>query len=103
MRIDVVGRHIEITDPIRQYAEDKASKLSRYFDAIQLITCTVEATKQDSHQAFKVEFVVDVEKHDDFVSSEVDTDVYRAIDSAIQKSSRQLSDFKERLKNDHHR
>lgn len=103
MRIDVVGRHIEITEPIRVYAEEKASKLSRFFDGIQLITCTVEQTRQDSQQAFKVELVVDVEKHDDFVSHEVDPDVYRAIDATVQKSTRQLTDFKERLKNDHHR
>lgn len=98
MRIDVVGRHIEITDAIRTYAEEKTAKLSRYFDAIQLITCTVEPEKHNSQQAFKVELVVDVEHHNDFVSHVVDADVYKAIDAVVHKSTRQLTDFKEKFK-----
>jgi ribosome-associated translation inhibitor RaiA len=42
--------------------------------------------------------VVDVEHHDDFVVHASDEDLYAAIDAAVAKSTRQLTDFKEKLK-----
>ncbi|MEN0020745.1 MAG: ribosome-associated translation inhibitor RaiA [Planctomycetota bacterium] len=102
MRVEVIGRNIEATDAIRQHAEKRVEKLPRYFDGTQQITVTIE--REGSHPAtFKVEVVVDVEKHDNFVSVATDADVYAALDQAAQKSSRQLTDFKERLKVSHHR
>jgi putative sigma-54 modulation protein len=98
MRIDVVGRNIEVTDALRQYAEQKASKLPRYFDGVQLVTLTL--TKEDhlKHGEFGVEVCVDVEKHADFVTHAKGEDLYAIIDAAVQKSARQLTDFKEQLK-----
>ena len=98
MRIEVVGRNLDITDAIRQHAESKAQKLPRFFDGIQLITFRLSRQDHQHRGDFGVELVVDVEKHDDFVSSATDEDLYAAIDAAVQKSSRQLTDFKEKLK-----
>lgn len=96
MRIDVVGRHIEVTDPIREHAESKGEKLSKYYDRIQQITYTIfEADKGGDH---KVELVVDVEHHDDFISHASGNDLYGTIDQATQKATRQLTDFKEKFK-----
>jgi ribosome-associated translation inhibitor RaiA len=47
---------------------------------------------------YDVELVLDVEKHEDFVSHGKNEDLYAAIDEAIHKGQRQLADFKERLK-----
>lgn len=96
MRIDVIGRQIEVTDAIRAYAEKKADKLTRYFDRTQLIEVRIE--RFDSH-AYKVELIIDVEKHDNFVCHAQHDDLYHAIDEAVQKGSRLLTDFKEKLKN----
>ncbi len=96
MRIDVVGRHIEVTDPIREHAETKGAKLTKFYDRIQQITFTIfEADHKGDH---KVEVVVDVEHHDDFVSHATGDDLYGAIDQATQKATRQLTDFKEKFK-----
>ncbi len=100
MRVDVVGLKFEVTDPIREYAEAKAEKLTRYFDGTQLVT--VRLAEQDKH-TFEVEIVADVEKHDDFVATAKGDDLYLTIDSAVQKMTRQLTDFKEKLKlSSHH-
>jgi len=96
MRVDVVGRQFEITDAIRSHAETKIEKLTRYFDGTQLITCTI--SRPDQHHLFRVELVVDVEKHDEFVCHADDEDLYAAIDKAVAKSQRQLTDYKEKLK-----
>lgn len=103
MRIEVVGRDVQITDAIRTHAESKAAKLTKYFDAVQQITFTISRPDHAHRGPFDVELIVDVEKHDDFVSHAKDDDLYAAIDLVVQKGSRQLSDFKEKLKLGHHR
>ena len=98
MRIDVVGRNIDVTDAIREHAEQKAEKLPRYFDGVQQIT--VSLSKEDHHQHgnYDAELVIDVEHHDDFIAHARGEDLYAIIDQAVQKGVRQLTDFKEKLK-----
>ncbi|MBX3322219.1 MAG: ribosome-associated translation inhibitor RaiA [Phycisphaeraceae bacterium] len=96
MRIDVVGRQFEVTDAIREYAESKIEKLPKFFDGTQLVTCTI--SKPDHDRVYRVELVVDVEKHENFVSHTDGEDVYGAIDATVSKSRRQLTDYKEKLK-----
>jgi putative sigma-54 modulation protein len=98
MRIEVVGRNLEVTDAIRQHAEEKAGKLPKYYDGVQQVTFRISRLDHQHHGRFGVELQVDVEKHDDFVSHAEDEDLYAAIDAAVNKGVRQLSDFKERLK-----
>jgi putative sigma-54 modulation protein len=98
MRIEVIGKNLEITDAIRQHAEEKAEKLPRYYDGVQQITFRLGRVDHQHHGRFGVELQVDVEKHDDFIARADDEDLYTAIDAAVTKSARQLSDFKERLK-----
>jgi putative sigma-54 modulation protein len=103
MRIEVVGRDVQVTDPIRTYAESKASKLTKYFDAIQQITFSITRPDHSHRGPFDVELIVDVEKHEDFISHAQADDLYAAIDLVVQKGARQISDFKEQLKPGHHR
>ncbi len=100
MRIEVIGRDFVITDAIREHAESKVSKLPRYFDGVQLITVTISRLGHSNHVTYDVEIIVDVEKHDDFVSHGKGDDLYATIDSAVQKATRQLTDFKDKLKNE---
>lgn len=96
MRIDVVGRDVHVTDNIREHAEEKGGKLPKYFDGTQLVTFTI--SKKDRLN-YRVECVVDVEKHDDFIAQADDADILAAIDQTVHKATRQLTEFKERLKN----
>jgi putative sigma-54 modulation protein len=98
MRIEVIGRHVEVSDAIRQHAEMKAAKLPKYYDGVQQITITVSKQDHHKHSPFDAELVIDVEKHDDFVSHAQNDDLYAAIDEVIHKGVRQLSEFKDRLK-----
>lgn len=98
MRIDVIGRNLEITPAIREYAESKADRLPRYCDCVLLTTITVTREDHQTHGLFGVEFVVDVEKHPSFIAKAADADLYAGIDQAVAKAQRQLHDFKEKLK-----
>jgi len=98
MRVDVVGRNMEVTDAIREHAESRAEKLPRYYDGVQQVTVTIEGDHHHQHGPFSVEMVVDVVRHEPMVSHASDEDLYKAIDTASHKSERQLRDFKERLR-----
>lgn len=96
MRIDVTGRQFEITPAIEAYAEEKCEKLPRYYDGVQQIFVVLEQPKQNH---FEVELRVESEKHDTFVAKSDGPDLYPCVDTAIDKMVRQLTDFKEKLKN----
>ena len=97
MRIDVIGKHLEITEPIRTFAESKAGKLTKYLDGmVQQITVRLEPDPRN--KGFHAEVVTDVEHHEDFVSNAHHEDLYAAIDLAVDKSARQLAEFKDQLK-----
>lgn len=98
MRIDVSGRQFEITPAIEQHAEKKCEKLPKYYDGVQSVEVVIE---QLPHDQFKVELRVDVEKHDTFVATDEGPDLYQTIDSGADKMVRQLTDFKDRLRNTH--
>ena len=97
MRIDVIGRHMDITDAIRQYAEGKAEKLTKYFDGTQQIRIYLD-TPAGKTKEFQVEIAVDVVKHQDFIAHAHGPDLYACIDDCVEKSARQLRDFKEKLR-----
>lgn len=96
MRIDVSGKHLEITPAIEEYATTKCDRLTRYYDGVQSIRVILD---QQRNEEFEVELLADVEKHDTFVAKSHGADVYGCIDAAIDKMTRQLTDFKEKLKN----
>lgn len=99
MQITVTGRQVEITDPLRDYATDKAGKMTRYFDRIPAIE--VVASKVD-HRNYDLEMITHVEGHDHFVAHARGEDLYALIDQVHDKMERQLTDHKERLRNRKH-
>ena len=98
MRTDVIGRNLDITPAIRAHAEQKAEKLHKFFRGVQLITFRLGPVDHQTTAQFDVELVIDVVRHDDFVVHAKGTDLYALIDEAVQKGSRQLTEFKERIK-----
>ena len=99
MRVEVVGRNLEITDAIQAHTEEKVEKLHRFYDGVQLITVTASRLDHSSsHPVYEAELIIDVRNHDDFVARATGDDLYGTIDQVVQKGSRQLSDYKEKLK-----
>ena len=103
MRIDVVGRNIEVTQAIREFAESKVQKVIKFNDMIKAIVVTVVKDDHHAHGTFGVELRVDVEHHESFVSNAHANDLYAAIDDAVHKGVRQLHEDKERRKPGPHR
>lgn len=98
MRIEVVGRHMAITDAIRQHAEEKSEKLTRFYDRIQSVLWTIEPHNTSAGDEFVVELIVGVEHHEDLVSKDAGLDLYATIDGVHHKGIRQLKDLHDKVK-----
>lgn len=91
MKINISGHHVEITDALNHYVEEKMAKITRHFDHITTaqVTLTVEKTGQ------KAEATLHVSGADIHASCQQD-DMYAAIDSMIEKLDRQVLKHKEK-------
>ena len=98
MQINIKGKHLEITEAIDAYVRKKSERLTRYFDRVQAIDCVIEKEPNGYH----VEFIVDVEHHDDFIVNYRDADLYAAIDLAVDREARQLVEHKQRTRDHKH-
>ena len=98
MQLSVTGRHIDVTPAMRQYAEDKAGKFTRYYDRIESIEVILE---QESMRP-RVELVVRTDHKQTLVAHVDASDFYEAIDLVSDKMGRQLTKHKEKLRNRKH-
>lgn len=94
MQISVTGHHIEVTDSLRNYSEDKIGKLKRHFDNVTdvHVILTVEKLEQ------KAEATVQVSGAKLF-AEDTQEDMYTAIDNMVDKLDRQIIKHKEKLNN----
>jgi len=93
----LIGRNIEVTDAMRQYAEDKLAKLDRYSDQIvdASVIMSYDTTENAANPA-KVEVQVNV-AGGIVRAEERALDTYAAVDLVVAKLERQLKRFKGRL------
>ncbi|RPG15683.1 MAG: ribosome-associated translation inhibitor RaiA [Phycisphaera sp. TMED9] len=93
MQIIVTGRHVELTQPIEQYAIKKCDHLEKFRDHVQ----SIELVLDKVHVDFEVEAKVEVPHHPTIVGKSSQDDLYAAIDQAVDKVERQLHDWKEKI------
>ncbi len=98
MQIKISSKHMELTPAIEEYALRKIEKFERYFDRIQ----QVETVIDKSRNGYTVEIITDVEHHEPFIATSNHEDLYACIDLGIDRSVRQLSDHKSRLRDNKH-
>ncbi|MDH5301155.1 MAG: ribosome-associated translation inhibitor RaiA [Gammaproteobacteria bacterium] len=92
MRIDLSGHHVEITDSIRSYVQEKLEKLTRHFDRVTDIHVILSVEKQVQ----KAEASILVANNKLFASS-TDENLYAAIDALADKLDRQILKHKEKI------
>ena len=97
MKINVNAKNMNLTNAIREYAEKKAGKITKYFDEVKEVGIFLEVQK-NHHTA---EILVDV-KGMFLKGYEKSEDMYASIDMAIEKIEKQLIKYKEKLKNHKH-
>jgi len=83
----ISGKHIEITEAIRRHAEEKTSKLPRYYDSINQVEVVIDGSHGGNTS---VEVIARGEHSKVFIVTETGEDAYRCIDVAVRKLERQL-------------
>ena len=100
MEIKVSGKHLEVTDPIRDHAIERANRLPKFYDRIQEIDIIID--KADNHQHEEVEVIVKVDKADPIINKKSGPDLYVLLDEVFGKIERQVRNHKEKLRNRKH-
>ena len=97
MQIELTGHHIEVTDSLKDYVNEKMARLERHFDKVSN-THVILGLEGGRHKA---EATVHMSGHDIFADCTED-DMYAAIDGLVDKLDRQVKKHKEKLKNHLH-
>ncbi|MBI5180073.1 MAG: ribosome-associated translation inhibitor RaiA [Nitrospirae bacterium] len=96
MQVLVNGRHIDVTDALRNYAESKVKKIERYLpDTTEaVVTLSVQKYRHNAEILIKVNGLL--------IQAEEETgEMYSAIDKVMDKIERQVKRYKEKLLNRH--
>jgi len=92
MSVDITGRHIEITEPLRKFATDRLERLRGIIDEILEVHFILTVEKHQRHIA-----EVNIKtRHDFYHSEEVSTDMYTSIAAVLDKVEKQILKHKEK-------
>ena len=93
MQINLTGRHLDITDAMRGYVQNKFERLERHFDHVASVhvILSVEKLRQKAEASFHIS------GHDVYADSDHE-DMYAAIDQLVDKLDRQVLKHKEKMK-----
>jgi len=98
VRISISERHTAVTDDVKQYATEKASKLLRFYDRISAIEVVLDGAQDRDC----VEIIVKADGSDDFVAQECNGDFLAGVDLVVAKLERQITRHKEKHRNRKH-
>ncbi len=94
MKIQIVGKNIDVTESIRNTIEEEMKVIDKYFSNKELDAKVVVRTYPVGQ---KVEITVFVDKDHTLRQEEVSEDLYVSIKEAISKMERQIRKFKSRI------
>lgn len=100
MLFTITGKHIEITEAIKEYAQSKTSRLPRYYSGINKIEVIIDRGQGINNGS--VEIIASGEHKNVFVVSHAGNDIYKCIDLAVRKLERKIKRKKERQRNNKH-
>lgn len=93
MQINLTGHHVDITEPLRDYVNQKFDRLERHFDNMTNahVVLTIEKLQQIA------EAKINLSGGEIFATAQHE-DMYAAIDALVDKLDRQVIKHKEKLK-----
>ena len=98
MQISVSGRHLHLSQDVQDYARAKVSKLAQFFNKIQ----TVDVIVEKQGPGYTVEIIVKPDHHENFVGRDSGPDIHACIDLILDKLERQITRYKEKVRNHKH-
>ncbi|MDD3500333.1 MAG: ribosome-associated translation inhibitor RaiA [Sulfurovum sp.] len=98
MNTSITGRHFELTDPIKAYAEAAIEGLNKYNLDIISANTVISANERNGKKGFSTEFIINLKDKNTLVITQNDKDVYAAIDLAIERMKKALRRHSEKIK-----
>ncbi|MDP4535201.1 ribosome hibernation promoting factor [Alkalimonas collagenimarina] len=92
MQINLTGRHVEVTEALKEYVDTKFAKLERHFEHINNVHVVLNVEKLQQIAEAKL----NLNGGEVFAVSESEN-MYAAIDQLIDKLDRQVIKHKEKL------
>jgi putative sigma-54 modulation protein len=86
MQVDITGRHIEITEPLRKFATDRIERMHGVIADVMEVHLVLTVEKHQRHAA---EANIKT-KHDFHHVQETSTDMYTSIAAVFDKVEKQL-------------
>lgn len=97
MKTEIIGKKVEISEPVKGYIEKKVGKLGRYLPGITDAKVEIyEEKTRSSEQRFATKVVLKT-KGALFTAKERGADIYATIDRVAESLSRQLERYKGKL------
>ena len=96
MQVNLTGHHVEITPALKDYLNNKMTRIERHFDSVTSIKCILTVEKLRHKAEAKVNVTGST-----LYAEAVQDDMYAAIDGMVDKLDRQIVKHKEKL-TDHH-
>ena len=98
MRINFTARHYKAPEKLKEYAVEEVQKLQKFYDSIIDCDIIVDYIKEKQIAEIKVNVYNNV-----LSVRESSEDVYKSIDLAVSKISRQLKRYKTKLRGEKHK
>lgn len=98
MNKSITGRHFELTDAIKAYADTLLDGLKKYHLDITSANIVISADEKNGKKGFAVEFIVNLKDKNTIVITQVDKDVYAALDLASERVKKSLRRHKDKIK-----
>lgn len=95
MNISLVGRHIELSDTIKDHLMHSIDTLTKYH--LDLISVSAIASTNERKKGVSIEFTINVAGKNTVVITQRDNDLYAAIDIAIERAQKALRRLHDRL------
>ncbi len=92
MQLSITGHHVEITDALRNYVEEKIQRIERHFDHVSNVhvVLSVEKLQQTAEATVHI-------SGGDVYADDTQEDMYVAIDGLVGKLDRQVLKHKEKM------
>jgi len=98
MNKSITGRHFELTEPIKAYAEAAIDSLEKYHLDIISASTVISASEKNGKKGFVTEFIINLKDKNTIIISQVDKDVYAAMDLAIERVKKSLRRHSDKIK-----
>ena len=98
MNKSITGRHFELTEAIKAYADAAIDSLEKYHLDIISASTVISANEKQGRKGYVTEFIINLKDKNTIVITQVDKDVYAAMDLAIERVKKSLRRHADRVK-----